>query len=133
MRGEARNLKDRHNRWSMIGAAALSLLWASAAAAEPANSPFNDAAKGNDVAGVDQTAAAQPASFALDAGEALNSDPDTLTGRPAPSPTRPAPASATPTPTREEGAFKANSVPLDTGAPYDTSDWPTFWPPRFLP
>ncbi len=133
MRGEARNLKDQHTRWSMIGAAALSLLWASAAAAEPANSPFADAAKGNDVAGMDRSAAAQPASFTMDAGEALNSDPDTLTGRPAAPVARPAPVAATPSPTREDGPFEANGVPLDTGAPYYNSDWPTFWPPRFLP
>jgi hypothetical protein len=130
----AGNLTGRRAWRTAIGAAALALLWASAATAGSANDPFADAAKGEiAVGGVDVAASDGELALASDTGEALNPDPDTLTGRPAAPVARPAPVAATPSPTREDGPFEANGVPLDSGAPYFNADWPTFWPPRFLP
>lgn len=118
-------------RAPLLGAVALSLVWASAAAAEPVNSVFEGAAKGAVAEAVTSSDAAMTVAFAQDTGEALNSDPDTLTGRPA-APPGPR-AAATPSPAREEGTFEGERPSLDTGTPYFNADWPTFWPPRFLP
>lgn len=115
-------------------AAALAFLWASAATAASANDPFAHSAKGEIVVGgVDVPAPDATLALASDTGEALNPDPDTLTGRPAPPARAPLRSAATQQPTRDDGPFEANGVPLDTGASYFNADWPTFWPPRFLP
>jgi hypothetical protein len=118
-------------RAPLLGAVALALVWASAAAAEPANSPVDDAAKGAAVDSEMRNDVPTPVGFLQDSGEALNTGPDTLTGRPA-APPGPR-AAAPPSPARDEGTFDGGRSPLDTGTPYFNADWPTFWPPRFLP
>lgn len=130
----AGNLTGRRAWRTAACAAALALLWASAAAAGSANDPLADAAKGEIVVGgIDVSAQDATLALASDTGEALNPDPDTLTGRPAPPVRAPLRSDATQQPTRDDGPFEASGVPLDTGAPYFNADWPTFWPPRFLP
>lgn len=132
MGADAGNRTGRRAWRTAACAAALALLWASAATAGSANDPFADAAKGEIVVGgTDVEASDITLALASDTGEALNAEPDTLTGRPAP----PAPlrSGATQPPTRDDSPFEANGVPLDSGAPYFNADWPTFWPPRFLP